>query len=334
MDDNRLELSNLSAFGEAHGFASGCLAEPSGRAPVVPTFNAGERIGQFVVLGQRPHAGPLSVYIARDAMLDRTVLLYVCPPELAEPFKARARALAQFRHPQLFALHDMIETDAGPVAICAYEDGRSVAAFLQEGPGAAEIARAIAQSFRAVEVLHRHGVALGTIDTERMFVAPAGNLKLCALAPTGGNDRNDIPALLRLWHASLQTANLEVQQGLATLLSRAQYKPLSFAEIRAHFDASASAPVGAFAAVRSRAAELTHLRGIRFDIVLVVAIVGFGAALAWTPAPIPDESSTAVVPQEIILPPPLPRQFEVHERHKKESNTDKYAALREAWAER
>ena len=334
MDHNRLELSHLSAFGEAPGFAPDHLAEPSERAPIVRTFNAGERIGQFIVLGQRAHAGPLSVYIARDAMLDRTVLLYVCPRELAEPFRARARALAQFRHSQLFALHDMIETDAGPVAICAYEDGRSVAAFLQEGPGATEIARAIVQSFRALEVLHRHDVALGAIDNERMFVSPAGNLKLCALAPTDGNDRNDIYALLRLWHASLQAANLEAPPGLATLLSRAQHEPLSFAEIRAHFDASASAPIGAFAAFKAHAAGLTHLRGIRFDIVLLVAIVGLGAALAWTPAPLPDESSTAVVPQEIILPPPLPRQFEVHERHDKESNTDKYAALREAWAER
>lgn len=334
MDDNRLELSNLSAFGEALGFVSGCLAESSGRAPVVTTFSAGERIGQFIMLGQRPHAGPLSVYIARDAMLDRTVLLYVCPRELAEPFRARARALAQFRHPQLFALHDMIETDAGPVAVCAYEDGRSVAAFLQEGPDAIEIARAIVQSFRALEVLHRHDVALGAIDNERMFVAPAGNLKLCALAPTDGNDRNDIHALLRLWHANLQAANIEAPPGFATLLVRAQREPLSFAAIHACFDALASAPVGAFVTLKARAAELTHLRGIRFDIVLVVAIVGLGAALAWTPAPLPDESSTAVVPQEIILPPPLPRQFEVHERHEKESNTDKYAALREAWAER
>lgn len=334
MDDHQLGLSNLPTFGEAPTFAPDCLAEPRGRVPVVPAFHAGERIGQFVVLGQRPHAGPLSVYIARDAMLDRTVLLYVCPSELAEPFRARARALAQFRHPQLFALHDMIETDAGPVAICAYEDGRSVVAFLQEGPDAMEIARAVVQSFRALEVLHRHGVALGTIDNERMFVAPAGNLKLCALAPTDGDDRNDVYALLRLWHANLQAANLEAPPGFATLLARAQREPLSFAAIHACFDALVSAPVGALVALKGRAAELTHLRGIRFDIVLVVAIVGLGAALAWTPAPLPDESSTAVVPQEIILPPPLPRQFEVHERHEKESNTDKYAALREAWAER
>lgn len=334
MDDDRREFSNLSVLGEAANFAPDRLVVPSADGPGVPTLSAGERLGQFVVLGQRPHAGPLSVYIARDAMLDRTVLLYACPRDLAEAFRARVRALAQFRHPQLFALHDMIETNGGPVAVCAYEDGRSVGAFLQEGPSSAEIHRVIAESFVALEVLHRHDVTIGSIDLERMLVSPAGALKLCALAPTDGKDHNDVYALLRLWHASLQAANLEAPQALAILLERAQHAPLSFGEIRARFNDSASASIGSFAALKARTNGLAHLRGFRFDIVLVVAIVGLGAALAWTPTSIPDESSTAVVPQEIILPPPLPRQFEVNEQHKNEPNTDKYASLREAWAER
>jgi len=334
MDENRMSLSNPPLLGEAQALAPDASIDAPVEIGNAQALKPSTRIGQFVVLGRRPDAGSLAVYVARDAMLDRAVLLYACPHGLAEPFRARLRTLAQFRHARLFALHDMIETDSGPVAVCAYEDGRPLATFLQEAPRNADLLGAIAQSFEALEVLHRHGLALGAIDAERMLVTPTGGLKLSALAPTNGNDADDAVALLGLWHASLQAANIEVPQRLSILLARARHEPLAFAEIHACFDAPASAPLGALAAIQARAAELTHLRGIRFDIVLVVAIIGLGAALAWTPAPIPDESSTAVVPQEIIQPPPLPRQFEVHEQQKQRSNTDKYAAVREAWAGR
>ncbi len=97
-------------------------------------------VGRFEILREIGRGGSSLVWLARDPKLDRLVALKVLAlqptREALERFRREAHALAQLRHPNIAAVHDAGETEAGlPYLAMDYIDGTSLAAVLQRLAG-------------------------------------------------------------------------------------------------------------------------------------------------------------------------------------------------------
>lgn len=96
-------------------------------------------IGGYDVLHELGHGGMGTVYLARQESLGgRPVALKVLPvstglsPRARDRFTFEARAIARLRHPNIVAIHDVLDEDG----LCAYAmewiDGTSLAAWIEE----------------------------------------------------------------------------------------------------------------------------------------------------------------------------------------------------------
>ncbi|MBI5762966.1 MAG: protein kinase [Planctomycetes bacterium] len=96
-------------------------------------------IGGYDVLHELGHGGMGTVYLARQESLGgRPVALKVLPvstglsPRARDRFTFEARAIARLRHPNIVAIHDVLDEDG----LCAYAmewvDGTSLAAWIDE----------------------------------------------------------------------------------------------------------------------------------------------------------------------------------------------------------
>ena len=108
------------------------------------------------------------VYKSRDTRLDRTVAVkilnpaFAADPQLRERFDREARAISQFDHPHICALHDVGEQNGTAYLVMQYLEGESLADRLANGPlpigqaltTAVEIASALDRAHRA-GIVHR-----------------------------------------------------------------------------------------------------------------------------------------------------------------------------------
>ncbi|HET6203292.1 MAG TPA: SUMF1/EgtB/PvdO family nonheme iron enzyme [Planctomycetota bacterium] len=112
---------------------------------------AGRMVGRFRIEGELGRGGMGVVFRAFDPALDRIVALKVLPSPLSlsadalERFRREGRALAQLRHPNAVAVHEVGETEEGvPYIAMEFVDGepldriveRAFSAGLQEPTGA------------------------------------------------------------------------------------------------------------------------------------------------------------------------------------------------------
>jgi eukaryotic-like serine/threonine-protein kinase len=116
------------------------------------------------------HGGAATVFVAHDAVLDRTVAIKMLQHRhdetgiLRERFEREARAEARIVHPNVVSVHDVGEAEDGrPYIVMDYVEGRSLQATIAEdGPLSSErvaivgmgIARALAAA-HALGIVHR-----------------------------------------------------------------------------------------------------------------------------------------------------------------------------------
>lgn len=135
----------------------------------------GQRLGAYV-LGPRLGAGAMGeVYRARDVALGRDVAIKLLPEELREPrrvarFRREARILAALEHPNIAAIHGLVEGDGPPALVLEFVDGPTLAEVVARsvqalshlpGGGAMPVAEALdvaVQVAAALEAAHRLGI--------------------------------------------------------------------------------------------------------------------------------------------------------------------------------
>jgi serine/threonine-protein kinase len=126
---------------------------------------AGDRLGDYELLGELGRGGQAVVYKARSLRLDRLVALkmfvaggHTGPAEL-ERFRREARVLARFPHPNIVPIYDIGEADGGPFLALEFMSGGSLA---QQLGGVAQPPRKAAELLlllaRAMQVVHRQGI--------------------------------------------------------------------------------------------------------------------------------------------------------------------------------
>lgn len=121
------------------------------------------QIAGYTVLGEIGHGGMSTVYLARHTALDRCVALKVVPNWLGGQEKARerllreARAMAKLSHPNIVAVHDIV--DRGETIAIAMEwiDGLTLADLLRSLPTtpASDDAEQLRQNLGAPATGHR-----------------------------------------------------------------------------------------------------------------------------------------------------------------------------------
>src|SRR5690606_30531978 len=111
------------------------------------------------------HGGMGVVYLARQRSLDRQVALKVLRPgertfgPLVRRFLDEARHLAQLRHPNIVAIHEVGDADGEPYFTMDFIDGETLSAVIARGPLAPTRAVEVLKQVAAgVQHAHRHGI--------------------------------------------------------------------------------------------------------------------------------------------------------------------------------
>jgi tetratricopeptide (TPR) repeat protein len=171
----------------------------------------GKHISRYKILGQVGEGGMGVVYVAEDTVLGRRVAVKIPHADKDEShYRARflreARAVSKLRHPNIAAVHDFGETDAGqPFIVMELVSGQTLGELLA-GPGisiarAVEVARQVAD---ALAEAHRLGVIHRDIKPSNVVIDEAGTVKVLDFGlakqlhedAAGGNGGPDAQTLL------------------------------------------------------------------------------------------------------------------------------------------
>jgi serine/threonine-protein kinase len=157
-------------------------AETSGGSPdAAAPLRLGDR---YEVLGEIGRGGMGVVYALHDPVLDRFVAAKVIRPEvsndpiLVERFLREARIVAQLRHPNIVAIHDVGRGDSGHFYVMDYIDGRNLAELIEKR-GSLPLADArmiILATSRAVAFAHDRGVLHRDLKPENVMLDDNGNV--------------------------------------------------------------------------------------------------------------------------------------------------------------
>ncbi|CAN5743913.1 hypothetical protein BH23CHL2_BH23CHL2_11530 [soil metagenome] len=145
----------------------------------------GRQIDKYVIEAALPSGGMAHVYRARQARLDRQVVLKILRPSLASNssfvrrFLREAQLAAQLRHPSIVEIYD-IGTDNGLHYIAmTYVPGKTLKRLIDEDPP--ELAESVAfvqQVAGALDYAHANGVIHRDVKPSNMIVQPDGKVVL------------------------------------------------------------------------------------------------------------------------------------------------------------
>lgn len=146
----------------------------------------GHKVGSFEIKEMIGHGGMGVVYLAHDTKLDRSVAIKSIPPKLADDstartrFRREAKLLASLNHPNIGAIHDIIEQDAGAdYLILEYVPGQTLAQRISRKPLKLEEAFSIAQQIaEAVSAAHEKGVVHRDLKPGNIKITKEGKVKV------------------------------------------------------------------------------------------------------------------------------------------------------------
>jgi serine/threonine protein kinase len=186
-EDIRREVESLLA---AHGASDGFLESPAvdldaDRVAARSQLEAGDRFGNFEVIGSLGAGGMGEVYRARDAQLRREVAIKLLPRALADDprrltrFERESRILAALNHPHIATIHSIEHADGLHALVMELVEGPTLADRLRHGGlewrDALVLARELAG---ALEAAHDKGVVHRDLKPANIKFSSSGSLKL------------------------------------------------------------------------------------------------------------------------------------------------------------
>jgi len=183
----RCEVESLLA---AHGASDGFLESPAvdldaDDAAARSQLEAGDRFGNFEVIGSLGAGGMGEVYRARDAELGREVAIKLLPRALADDprrltrFERESRILAALNHPHIATIHSIEHADGLHALVMELVEGPTLADRLKHGGlnwrDALVLARELAG---ALEAAHDKGVVHRDLKPANIKFSSSGTLKL------------------------------------------------------------------------------------------------------------------------------------------------------------
>jgi len=153
-------------------------------APPLPSEIAPE-FPHLEILDELGTGGCGTVYLARQATLDRLVALKILSTELAQDsgfvsrFQREARALATLQHPNIVAVHDAGRAGPYLFLLMEYVDGMNLRTFMRENnPGSSQTLEIVREVCGALQFAHDAGVVHRDIKPENILLSAAGTVKI------------------------------------------------------------------------------------------------------------------------------------------------------------
>jgi serine/threonine protein kinase/Tol biopolymer transport system component len=186
-EDIRREVESLLA---AHRASDGFLESPAVDldADVVGApsqLEAGDRVGNFEVIGPLGAGGMGEVYRARDVQLRREVAIKLLPRALADDprrltrFERESRVLAALNHPHIAAIHSIEHADGLHALVMELVEGPTLADRLRHGALEWREALVLARELAgALEAAHDKGVVHRDLKPANIKFSSSGRLKL------------------------------------------------------------------------------------------------------------------------------------------------------------
>jgi serine/threonine-protein kinase len=149
-----------------------------------------ERVGRYEVLAELGRGAMGVVYRARDPHIDRVVALKTLRPDLGLPseafreltrrFQQEATAAGRLNHPNIVAIHDVLDFDGVPYIVMECLEGRSLAELIA-AEGRLPPRRAVplfVQVCEALDYAHARGVVHRDIKPGNIVIAPGDVAKV------------------------------------------------------------------------------------------------------------------------------------------------------------
>src|SRR6266478_8006810 len=159
----------------------------SSRLPdAISSPSAGDRVGNYEILGRAGAGGMGVVYRALDLKLQRTVALKFLPDELVaakadkDRFLREARTASSLDHPNIGVIHGIEETiDGRSFIVMAYYDGETLARKVSRAPLSLDEAVDIAiQMARGLAEAHARTVMHRDIKPSNIIITPQNVAKI------------------------------------------------------------------------------------------------------------------------------------------------------------
>jgi eukaryotic-like serine/threonine-protein kinase len=151
------------------------------RSPV----HAGTAVGPYQIVRQLGAGGMGIVWLAEDPRLHRKVALKTLRSSETDTTEGRqrllreARAAAALNHPNIAAVHDVLDVDGQVIVVFEYVEGDTLAARLQRAPmtvpEAVEVAWQLAD---ALATAHAQGVIHRDLKPSNVIICPDGRAKV------------------------------------------------------------------------------------------------------------------------------------------------------------
>ena len=149
------------------------------------SFEAGTRLGAYVIQQEIGRGGMGVVYLAEDERLRRRVAVKVLAPLVAsdetsrERLRREARAAATISHPSVAVVYALEEIDAHLLLVTEYVPGQTLRARIEQGALPALEAAAIAGDIaRALAAAHEAGVIHRDLKPDNVIITASGAVKV------------------------------------------------------------------------------------------------------------------------------------------------------------
>jgi serine/threonine protein kinase len=143
--------------------------------------------GRYRIERELGRGGMASVYLARDAELERPVAIKILAPHLAsepgfyERFVREARMAARLSHPNIVQVFDAGEEDDRPFIVMEYVSGRSLAEEARGSGGKLEPASVVDLALQicgGLELAHAAGLVHRDVKPQNLLVRDDGVVKI------------------------------------------------------------------------------------------------------------------------------------------------------------
>jgi eukaryotic-like serine/threonine-protein kinase len=173
--------------GSLDDFLKAVAASPSATLPSASPHprEDPQSLAHFKILDRVGEGGMGIVYRAQDEKLGRVVALKVLPPGFAaddarrKRFTREARLAAAVQHPNLVTVYELGEAQGRVYIAMEFVQGRTLRAWLQEGPPALSVAlRVFAQIVTGVAEAHQAGIVHRDLKPENVLVTDHESAKV------------------------------------------------------------------------------------------------------------------------------------------------------------
>ena len=148
------------------------------------TVSAGTKLGAYEILASLGAGGMGEVWLAEDTRLKRKVAIKVLPtqltgdPDRVRRFEQEAQAASALSHPNIIAIHDIGESEAGRFIVMELVSGQTLRSIIDSGNGSATIYEIGSQIARALAAAHAAGITHRDIKPDNIMVREDGYVKV------------------------------------------------------------------------------------------------------------------------------------------------------------